>query len=335
MVKGTGMSRVLGRRGIMVSEIGFGCWAIGGPFTMDGKPDGWGAADDGESIAAVRRAVELGITLFDTADVYGAGHGEEVLGRALAGRRDEVVIATKFGYTFDTGRRAITGQDASPGYIRRACRASLRRLGTGWIDLYLLHVGDLPAVQAQEVAGTLEELVAEGLIRSYGWSTDDPQRAGAFASGAQCAAVQHELNVLADAPAMLAVCDGFGLASINRSPLAMGLLTGKYTAGSRVPAGDVRAAQLWVGYFDGGRPVPEWLARLEAIRGALTAGGRTLAQGALGWLLARSPRTVPIPGIRTVAQAEQNAAALHLGPLPPAAMAEIAQLLGTSAAQPQ
>ena len=329
------MSRVLGRSGITVSEIGFGCWAIGGPFTMNGKPDGWGAADDGESMAAIRRALELGITLFDTADVYGAGHSEQVLGRALAGRRDEVVIATKFGYTFDAGRRAITGQDASPGYVRRACRASLRRLGTGWIDLYLLHVGDLPAAQAQEVAGTLEELVAEGLIRGYGWSTDDPRRAEIFASGAQCTAVQHELNVLADEPAMLAVCDGFGLASINRSPLAMGLLTGKYTAVSRLPADDVRAAQPWVGYFDSGRPAPEWLARLEAIRDLLGSGGRTLAQGALGWLLARSPRTVPIPGIRTIAQAEQNAAALSLGPLPSAAMAEIAELLGTGAAQPQ
>ncbi len=329
------MGRVLGRSGITVSEIGFGCWAIGGPFTMNGKPDGWGAADDGESVAAIRRALGLGITFFDTADVYGAGHSEEVLGRALADRRDEVVIATKFGYTFDAGRRAITGQDVSPAYIRRACRASLRRLGTERIDVYQLHVGDLLTAQAPEVAGTLDELVAEGLIRSYGWSTDDPQRAETFASGTRCTAAQHELNVLADAPAMLAVCDRFGLASINRSPLAMGLLTGKYTAVSRVPAEDVRAAQPWVGYFDGGRPAPEWLARLEAIRGALTAGGRTLAQGALGWLLARSPRTVPIPGIRTVAQAEQNAAALHLGPLPPAAMAEIAQLLGTGAAQPQ
>ena len=123
------MSRVLGRSGITVSEIGFGCWAIGGPFTMDGKPDGWGAADDRESIAAIRRALEMGITLFDTADVYGAGHGEEVLGRALAGRRDEVVVATKFGYTFDTGRRRSPGRtsrraiSAGPAGRRCACWA--------------------------------------------------------------------------------------------------------------------------------------------------------------------------------------------------------------------
>jgi aryl-alcohol dehydrogenase-like predicted oxidoreductase len=114
------MSRVLGRSGITVSEIGFGCWAIGGPFTMNGKPHGWGAADDGEWMAAIRRALELGITLFDTADVYGAGHSEQVLGRALAGRREEVVIATKFGYTFDAGRRPTASQ--ARGTSIPACR---------------------------------------------------------------------------------------------------------------------------------------------------------------------------------------------------------------------
>jgi aryl-alcohol dehydrogenase-like predicted oxidoreductase len=276
----------------------------------------------------------LGVTFFDTADVYGAGHSERVLGRALAGHRDGVVIATKFGYTFDPDQRAITGQDATAAYIHRACRASLRRLGTDRIDLYQLHLGDLPAAQAQEMAGPLEELVAGGLIRAYGWSTDDPQRAAAFAGGAHCAAIQHELNVLADAPAMLAVCDSFGLASINRSPLAMGLLTGKYGPASQLPPDDVRANQPWVGYFTGGRPAPAWLARLDAVGEVLTAGGRTLAQGALGWLLARSPRAIPIPGIRTAAQAERNAAALRSGPLLPAEMDQIARLLDQSAAQP-
>jgi aryl-alcohol dehydrogenase-like predicted oxidoreductase len=328
------MGRVLGHSGIEVSQIGFGCWAIGGPFSMDGRPDGWGETDDDESVAAVRRALELGITFFDTADVYGTGHSEEVLGRALAGRRDEVVIATKFGYTFNAAQRAITGEDASPAYIRRACRASLRRLGTDRIDLYQLHMGDLPADQAPEVVGTLEELVAEGLIRAYGWSTGDPQRAAAFAGGVHCAAIQHPLNVLADAPAILAVCDAHDLASINNSPLAMGLLTGKYAPAAQLPPDDVRAAQPWVGYFTGGRPAPVWLARLDAVREVLTSGGRTLAQGALGWLLARSPRTVPIPGIRTAAQAEQNAAVLRLGPLPAAEMAKIARLLDTGAVQP-
>jgi aryl-alcohol dehydrogenase-like predicted oxidoreductase len=328
------MGRLLGRSGIEVSEIGFGCWAIGGPFTMGGRPDGWGEADDDQAMAAVRRALELGVTFFDTADVYGAGHSEQVLGLALAGHRDEVTIATKFGYTFDTAQRAVTGQDASPAYIRRACQASLRRLGTDRIDLYQLHLGDLPAAQAREVAGTLDALVADGMIRAYGWSTDDPQSAAGLAGGTHCAAIQHELNVLADAPAMLAVCDTFDLASIDRSPLAMGLITGKYGAASQLPADDVRAAQPWAGYFTGGRPAPQWLSRLDAVREVLAAGGRTLAQGALCWLLARSPRTVPIPGIRTVRQAEQNAAALRLGPLSPAEMAEIGRLSGTDAVLP-
>jgi aryl-alcohol dehydrogenase-like predicted oxidoreductase len=324
------MSRTLGRSGIEVSDIGFGCWAIGGPFTDGGKPDGWGEVDDGESVAAIRRALERGVTFFDTADCYGAGHSEQVLGKALAGRRDEAVIATKFGYTFDAGQRAITGQDASPGYIRQACRASLRRLGTERIDLYQLHVGDLPAGQAEEAAATLEELADEGLIRAYGWSTDDPARAALFAGGPRCAAVQHEINVLADTPAMLAACAAHDLASVARGPLAMGLLTGKYGAATTLPADDVRAVQPWVAYFDDGRPAPAWLARLDAVRDVLADGGRTLAQGALGWLLARSPRVVPIPGVRTVAQAEQNAAALRTGPLRPAEMAEIDRLLGVS-----
>jgi len=166
------MGRVLGRSGIEVSEAGFGCWAIGGPLSLNGRPDGWGDVDDEESVAALRRGLELGVTFFDTADVYGAGHSEQVLGRALAGHRDEVVIATKFGYTFDPGQRAITGQDTSPAYIRQACRASLRRLGTDRIDLYQLHVGDLPAARAQDVAGTLDGLAADGLIRGYGYGRE-------------------------------------------------------------------------------------------------------------------------------------------------------------------
>jgi aryl-alcohol dehydrogenase-like predicted oxidoreductase len=332
------MGRVLGRSGVEVSDIGFGCWAIGGPVTMDGEPDGWGTADDEESVAAISRAFDLGVTFFDTADVYGAGHSEQVLGRALSGRRDDVVIATKFGYTFDPDQRAITGEDASPGYIHRACRASLRRLGTDRIDLYQLHLGELPEAQAVEVAGTLDELVADGLIRAYGWSTDDPKLAAAFAGVSCCAAIQHELNVLADAPAMLEVCDADNLASINRTPLAMGLLTGKYSAASRLPADDVRGSQPGVGYFAGGRAAPEWLARLDAVRGVLTSGGRTLAQGALSWVLARSPRTVPIPGIRTVAQAEQNAAVLRQDLLTPGDASEIARLLSgqaSTAAEPR
>ncbi|MFC7100754.1 aldo/keto reductase [Nonomuraea rubra] len=218
--------RQLGRSGIQVSAIGFGAWAIGGPFTSGGKPAGWGEVDDDESIAAVRRALELGITFFDTADVYGTGHSERVLGRALAGRRDEVVIATKFGNVFDAGTRTVTGRDLSPGYVRRACQASLERLGTDRIDLYQLHIGDAPLEQVDDLVATLEGLVDDGLIRAYGWSTDDPERAAAFAKGPHCAAVQHELSVLRDAPAMVAVCETHELASVNRGRWRWGCCPG-------------------------------------------------------------------------------------------------------------
>jgi aryl-alcohol dehydrogenase-like predicted oxidoreductase len=321
--------RPLGGSGPTVGAIGLGCWAIGGPFWSDGQPLGWGTVDDEESVRAIRRALELGVTFFDTADVYGAGHSERILGRALAGRRDEVVIATKFGSTFDEHTREVTGSAAGPDAIRSACEASLRRLGTDRIDLYQFHLSDYDPAAAAAVRETLEELVAAGLIRAYAWSTDDPDRARVFAAGANCVAVQHELSVLHDAPAMLALCDELSLASINRSPLAMGLLTGKYTAGSRLPVDDIRSqAPEWLVYFEDGRPTPEWLARLDAVREILTSGGRSPAAGALGWILGRSDRTIPVPGFRTVAQVEENVGAAAFGPLRTEQIREIDRLLG-------
>ncbi|MER5550828.1 aldo/keto reductase [Streptomyces sp. NPDC002793] len=322
--------RTQGHGGIEVGALGFGCWAIGGEWsTPDGSPLGWGAVDDDESVAAIRRALDLGVTFFDTADVYGAGHSERVLGRALAGRRDDAVIATKWGNLFDARTRTMDGADRSPEYARQALVASLRRLGTDRIDLYQLHLGDTPPDEAAELRDACEEFVAEGLIRAYGWSTDDPERAALFAEGEHCVAVQHACNVLEDAPGMLDLSEEKGLISVVRSPLAMGLLTGARDPGRRAAAGDIRSTPpAWLGWFDeGGVPAEHWAARVEAVREVLTADGRTLAQGALGWLWARSRRAVPIPGFRTVAQAEENAAALAHGPLRPAQMAEVAALL--------
>jgi aryl-alcohol dehydrogenase-like predicted oxidoreductase len=324
----TALARRLGRSGVPVSPIGLGCWAIGGPLWAGEQPRGWGEVDDQESTRAIRRALDLGVTLFDTADVYGAGHSERVLGRALAGDRRRVLIATKFGNTFDEASRQMSGVDVSAGYVRSACEASLKRLGTDYIDLYQLHVGDLPEEQALVVRQSLEELVDDGLIHSYGWSTDDPARARLFGAGAHGMAVQHGLNVFADAGEMLDACHRLAVASINRSPLAMGLLTGKFQGGSRLPMDDVRGREpAWMRWFKGGRPVPEYLARLEAIREVLTSGGRTLAQGALAWIWGRSDLTIPIPGFRTVAQVEENAGALRFAPLAPVQMAEIEELL--------
>ncbi len=325
------IKRTLGRSGIEVSAIGMGCWAIGGPlWGAGGEPFGWGEVDDDESIRTVHRALDLGVTFFDTASTYGAGHSERVLGRALAGRRDQVVIASKFGQTFDEATRRAGGTDASASYARSCLDGILRRLGTDHLDLYQLHINDLPVAQALELVEPLEELITAGKIRAYGWSTDNPESAAAFAeAGVHCVAIQHNQSVLLDNAAMLALCQAQDLASINRGPLAMGLLTGKYQAAPpALGADDVRGvAPSWLAWFTDGRPTPEWAARVARVREALTSDGRTLAQGALGWLLARSPRTVPIPGLRTVAQAEENLGTLAKGPLPADAFTEVERLL--------
>jgi aryl-alcohol dehydrogenase-like predicted oxidoreductase/uncharacterized protein YndB with AHSA1/START domain len=324
-----GMKRTMGRSGIEVSALGMGCWAIGGPFWAGNTPNGWGEVDDEESIRAIHQALDLGVTLFDTANVYGAGHSERVLARAFEGHRAEVVIATKFNAVFDETTRQVTGSDTTPAGIRAACEASLRRLNTDYIDLYQFHDNGFPAEQATPVRETLEELVSAGKIRAYGWSTDFPERAEVFALGPHCSAVQMQLNVLDDNPRMIALCEKHNLAALNRGPLAMGLLTDKYTGKVKVAADDVRGEKSpdWMKYFKDGLPNPEWAGKRDAIREILTSKGRSLAQGALAWNWARSEKTLPIPGFRTVAQVQENAGAMQFGPLTPAQMGEINTLL--------
>jgi aryl-alcohol dehydrogenase-like predicted oxidoreductase len=323
------MNRTLGRSGIEVSALGMGCWAIGGPFWAGDEPHGWGVVDDKESTRAIHAALDHGVNFFDTANVYGAGHSERVLGRAIGVRRSQVVIATKFNAVFDEATRQVTGSDASPEGIRKACEDSLRRLETDTIDLYQFHDNGYPAERATPVRETLEALLQEGKIRAYGWSTDFADRAEVFAQGPGCAAIQLQLNVLDDNPAVIALCEIHNLAAINRGPLAMGLLTGKYTAQTKASIDDVRGEKSpeWMKYFKDGRPSPEWLAKRDAVRDILASGGRTVAQGALAWLWGRSPQTIPIPGFRTVQQVEENAAAMAFGPLSPPQMQEIERIL--------
>ena len=266
--------RLLGRD---VPALGLGCWAIGGPAFRGDEPMGWGAADDRESTRAIRRALDLGIAVFDTADMYGCGHSERVLGAALAGRRSEAVVITKFGYRFDEGRRQVTGRLRLPDEVFAACDASLARLRTDVIDVYLLHLRDLPAGDAAATRDALEELIARGKIRGYGWSTDDHERAARFAEGSGCVAVEQAFNVLQGDEPTLALCEARGLASLQRSPLAMGLLTGRFSSGHRAAPDDVRAR------FDfDGPTLGAALAAVDALRGPLTAGGRSMVQGALG-----------------------------------------------------
>ncbi len=322
--------RILGRSGLSISALGMGCWAIGGPLWNGSEPLGWGEVDDNESIRAIHCALERGVTFFDTANNYGAGHSERVLGRALTGLRSKVVIASKFYNLFDEDTRQVTGGSAEPASIRRACEDSLRRLNTEYIDLYQFHDNGYPPEKAVPVRETLEELVQAGKIRAYGWSTDFPDRAQIFAQGSNCTAIQFQLNVLEDNAPVLTLCEKYNLAAINRGPLAMGLLTGKYTTLTSPGADDVRGERSpsWLQYFKNGKPNPDFLVKVAAVREVLTQDGRTLPQGALVWLWARSPGTIPIPGFRTVAQVEENTRALELGPLPMEQFNEVERIMG-------
>src|SRR5215211_1751814 len=322
------MLRSLGASsGVEVSAMGLGCWAIGGPWEFDGSPAGWGAVDDEESVRAIRRALDLGVTFYDTADVYGCGHSERVLGRALEHRREEAVIATKFGLLFDEDTRTGSGADASPTYIRKACEESLRRLRTVYIDVYQLHAGAEDAASAEAVVDTLEELVSEGKIRAYGTAVDAPEVARVFSKGEHCVAVQTQVNVFGADKEVLRICEERGLAVVCRSPLAMGLLTGKYAPGKNMPPDDdVRRDTPHWDYFDDGA-MEGWTEKLEAIREALTEDGRTLAQGSLAWIWAYSDVTIPIPGFKTTLQVEENAGAMRFGPLSKGAMGSIDRTL--------
>ncbi|UCD99469.1 MAG: aldo/keto reductase [Chloroflexota bacterium] len=328
------MRRMLGRSGIEVSALGMGCWAIGGPFFSGETPLGWGEVDDAESIRAIHAALERGVDFFDTANVYGAGHSESVLGQAIAGRRSQVVIATKFNALFNETTRQVTGSDPSPEGIRKACEESLHRLNTDYIDLYQFHDNGYPAEKAAPVRETLEKLVEAGKIRAYGWSTDFVDRAEVFARGANCTSIQLQLNVLDDNPRMIDLCEQQNLAAINRGPLAMGVLTGKYSIGTKISVDDVRGIRSpgWMKYFKDGQPNPEWMSMRDAILEILTSRGRSVAQGALAWLWARTSQTIPIPGFRTVEQVEENSAAMAFGPLSPEQMSQIEVILGRGTA---
>ncbi len=289
------MERVLDPRDY--GTFGLGCWAIGGPWvSAEGEPLGWGVVDDDESIAAIGRALDLGVRIFDTADTYGAGHSERILGRALGGRRGDVLVVSKFGNTFDETVRRRTGVDCSADYVRSACEASLQRLGTDYLDVLLLHLWDIEDEQVAPVQEALEGLVAAGLIRSYGWSTDQVHRVRAFAASPNCAAAEIALNVLRDAPEMLVALDELRLPALIRSPLAMGLLAGRIDRDTQLSPADVRGiAPEWLEWFSHGRPAPVSMDHVDAVREILREDGRSMVEGALGWLWARSPWVDPHP----------------------------------------
>jgi aryl-alcohol dehydrogenase-like predicted oxidoreductase len=318
------LKRTLGKSNLEVSALGMGCWAIGGPWTwaQPGRepfPAGWGSTDDDESIRAIHCALDLGVNFFDTAANYGAGHSEVVLGRALEGKRDNVVIATKFGHIVNEAEKTVYGDaDQILKNVRTDIENSLRRLQTDFIDIYQLHEGGFDPKRALELQSTLEELVSAGKIRWYGWSTDIVDSARAFAPGEHCTSIQFRLNAIYDNPEMRQVCADFDLAGINKDPLNKGILTGKFNSTSTFPENDIRSRENFSN--------PEVVKRLkivDEVRDIFTSDGRTMAQGALAYIWALDERMVPIPGFKSVKQVTENAGAMQYGPLVESQMKEV------------
>lgn len=323
------LKRVLGKSELEVSALGMGCWAIGGPWTWDQPgeepyPAGWGSTDDEESIRAVHAAIDLGVNFFDTAANYGAGHSEVVLGRALKGKRDTVVIATKFGHIVNEEKKTVYGDSALiMKNVRSDVENSLRRLQTDYIDIYQLHDGGYDPKLAVELRGILEELVSSGKIRWYGWSTDLADNARVFAVGEHCTSIQFRLNAIYDNTDMRKLCADFDLAGINKDPLNRGVLTGKFNTGSKFPDNDIRSRADFSS--------PEFAKRLQLVdelRDILTSNGRTMAQGALAYIWALDDRMIPIPGFKSVKQVEDNARAMEFGPLTEAQVKEVRSIVG-------
>jgi aryl-alcohol dehydrogenase-like predicted oxidoreductase len=270
--------------------------------------------------------MDLGINFFDTAANYGAGHSEVLLGRAFKGKRDQVVIATKFGHIVNEEKKTVySAPDLIIQNVRSDVENSLRRLQTDTIDIYQLHEGGFDPDLALELQLLLEELVSAGKIRWYGWSTDRAESARKFADSStstHCTSIQFRLNAIFDNAAMRQVCAEFNLAGINKDPLNKGFLTGKFNVSTTFPDNDVRSG---TDFSD-----PEIVKRLkivDEIRDILTSNGRTMAQGALAYIWALDERMVPIPGFKSVQQVKDNAGALEFGPLTKDQVKEIGEIV--------
>jgi len=311
--------RRLGRSDIKVSPLGLGTARMGGLGWREDTVPQVSFDTKQDVIRQIKAAVDLGVTFFDTADSYGKGLSESILGEALRDYRSSIVVATKFGEDPMPDQEDPLLLDA--GCVKRKCEASLRRLGFEYIDLYLLHRRDYPLERAAELMGVLEDLVRAGKIRFYGWSTDDVERARLFAGGEHCIAIEHRLNVFNDNAAMLDLCQELDLASLNRVPLLMGVLTGRWSPETKLEDGDPRAK--WFEHEDFIKVV----VCAQQIEPYLTCDGRSTVQGALGWIWARSPLTIPLPGFRNMEQIQVLIQAQKFGPLPLDAMQKIAELV--------
>ncbi len=289
--------------------MGLGCWSMSGPY---------GVSDDAEALRTFDRALELGITFIDTADTYGSGHNEEFVGKALQGRRDRVVLATKFGRTFGAG--STRGVNGRPEYVRSACDASLKRLGVETIDLYYQHRVD-KTVPIEETVGAMAELRAAGKIRHLGLSEASAENVHRAAAVHPIAALESEYSLFSrdiEDNGVLAAIREFGIALVPYSPLGRGMLTGTVRTNDGFAPTDPRARNP---RFEGDNFTQNMTVvdRLAALAAEL---GLTSAQLALAWLYAQGEDIVPIPGTKHQKYLEENVAAVGVR-LTPADLARI------------
>jgi len=292
-------TRTLGTDGLAVPAIGLGCMSL--------TDFAYGPADEAESTATIERAIELGANLLDTADVYGLTENERLVGRTIAGRRDDVVLATKFGNIFrKDGTRSV---DGSPAYVHQACDASLERLGVDHIDLYYLHRPDT-TVPIEETVGAMGELVAAGKVRHLGLSEASADTVHRAAATHPIAALQSEWSLFSrDIEASIVpACREHGIGIVPYSPLGRGLLTGTVTSLDELAANDFRRG---VPRFADGN-LEQNLQLVAVVQEVAAAHGCTPAQVALAWLLAQGDDVVPIPGTKRRTYLEQNVAAVDV-----------------------
>ena len=289
-------TRILGRDGPTVSALGLGCM---------GMSEFYGHADEAEAIATLHRALDLGVTLLDTADMYGPFTNEELLGRALKGRRDEAFVATKFGNMRGPKGERL-GINGRPEYVRAACDASLKRLGIERIDLYYQHRVD-PNVPIEETVGAMAELVKAGKVRYLGLSEASPASMRKAAGVHRIHALQTEYSLWSRDPEaeILPLCRELGIAFVPYSPLGRGFLTGRFEKPADLAEGDFRRNNP---RFQGDN-FDRNLQLVERVKVLATKKGCTPAQLALAWLLAQGNDIVPIPGTTKRSRLEENAGA--------------------------